>query len=236
MTPYRSLFAALVVSLLGACAGPVQKIDAASSTMAAIKTVTVIRPAEPKTYAVVNFGHPGMAFGLVGGLVAAGDQNAKQEKLSTALQAEGLAVSNAMTERLARRLSESGYAVTIQDATWEDKGGRQVMSFDKVDPNADAVVVATPTVIGFVATGLTADYLPSVRVVATVLGKDRKEQLYRGFHAYGWTPKAEGWKSMPARTTFPNFDAIMSDTKAAAKAMDEASIAVAESVSADLRR
>jgi hypothetical protein len=73
-------------------------------------------------------------------------------------------------------------------------------------------------------------------LAATLLGKDRKEPIYRGFHVYGWAPKNDGWKRIPPRTTFPNFQAIISNTKAAADALNEAGVAVAKSVSTDLRR
>ena len=114
--------------------------------------------------------------------------------------------------------------------------GRFKLPFEKINSTADAVLIISPTVIGFIATGVTSDYLPTITVVATLVGKDRKEQLYRGFHSSGWAPKADGWKVSRPRSTYANFDALMADPKASAAALTEAGDAIAESVSGDLQR
>ena len=65
------------ISLMAGCVGPVPRIESNPAALAKINTLAVINPPEAKTYAVMNFGHPGMAFGLIGGLVAAADQTSK---------------------------------------------------------------------------------------------------------------------------------------------------------------
>jgi hypothetical protein len=102
--------------------------------------------------------------------------------------------------------------------------------------SADAVLVLSPMLVGFVATGMTSDYLPTVRLTAILLGKDRKDPLYRGYHAAGWAPSQAGWKTAPARKTFSNFDALMADPAATADALRASGDSVAESVVEDLRR
>jgi hypothetical protein len=124
----------------------------------------------------------------------------------------------------------------VEDGPWEEADGKFKLSFDKIQSNADAVLVISPTIIGFVATGVTSDYLPTITAVVTLLGKDRKEQLYRGFHASGWQPKADGWRNSMAKTTFANFDALMADPTRTAASLSEAATAVTSTVSNDLRR
>lgn len=233
----RLLGIAVLAGLLAACAGPVPKVDAAASKLATIKTVAVIRAPEPKTYAVMNFGHPGMAFGLVGGLIAAADQSAKQDRVSAAFKSQGAKVNGNLAEQLVTRLQASGYDARIEDGPWEEADGGYKLAFDKIDSTADAVLVASPAVVGFVATGAVSDYMPTMTVVASLfLGKERKNPLYRGFHSYGWAPKAEGWKNSAPKKTFANFDAVMADTKSAQTALDDAGTRLAESVAGDLRR
>ena len=70
----------------------------------------------------------------------------------------------------------------------------------------------------------------------SMLGKDRKRQLYRGYHAAGWTPKAEGWKVSSAKVTFSNFDALMADPRASAAALSDAADAIATSIAGDLHK
>jgi hypothetical protein len=233
---FRLVILCAVMALLAACAGPVPRIDASVNSLSPVKTIAVIRPPEPKTYTVMNFGHPGMAFGLIGGLIAGGDQASKQDQLSAAFKAQGVGFASHLASQIALKLGTAGYETAVEDGPWEEAEGRYRLPFDKINSKADAVLVVSPTIVGFIATGAISDYLPTMTAVVTLLGKDRKEQLYRGFHSSGWAPKADGWKVTPPKKTFPDFDTLMANTKASASALDNAGTAIAETVSADLRR
>jgi hypothetical protein len=226
----------LALSLMAGCAGPVPRIESNPAVLSKINALAVINPPEAKTYAVMNFGHPGMAFGLIGGLVAAADQTSKQEQLTAALKKENLSVSQALASALVAKLSSAGFQARAENGPWEEKDGKYILEFEKIQSDADAVVVLTPTITGFIATGATSDYLPTVTVVVTLLDKDRKTPIYRGFHSAGWEPKAEGWKHSPPTTTFGNFDALMADPRNTAKALAAAALAVSSSIADDLRR
>ncbi|HET7773637.1 MAG TPA: hypothetical protein VFK82_07405 [Burkholderiaceae bacterium] len=236
MRSIRAVFSIASLLLLAACASPVPKIDSTPAALARVKTIAVIRAPEPKTYTVVNFGHPGMAFGLVGGLIAAGDQKSKQDELSAAMkQGNPALTSAALPEALVSQLNQMGFQARVEDAPWAEVDGKYTLPFDKINSDADAVVVVSPTIVGFIATGLTSDYYPTMTAVVTLLGKDRKEPLYRGYHATGWQPKADGWRFSPAKTTFGNYAALMADPKKSADALSEAARNVAASVARDLR-
>ena len=59
--------------------------------------------------------------------------------------------------------------------------------------------LVAPTVVGFVDGGVInnagSDYLPTIATVVTLLDKDHKTILYRGYHVTGWKLRAEGWRS-----------------------------------------
>jgi hypothetical protein len=226
----------MLTVLLAACAGPVPKIDSSPATLSAIKSIVVVRSPEPKTYTVLNFGHPGMYFGAIGGVIAAVDQNGKQDRLSVALKANGLSVTAALAERVAAQLSQAGYQVKVEDGPWEEADGKAKLVLAKVHSDADGLLLISPTIVGFVATGAAGDYLPTITAVVTLLGKDRKVQIYRGYHASGWQPKAEGWKTSSAKTTFTNFDALMADPARTGASLTEAAAAIATTVASDLKR
>ena len=228
-------FTLLSLSLLAACAGPVPKIDASTEKLAAIKTISVIRPPEPKTYDVMNFGHPGIAFGVIGGAIAASDQANKKNILNASYREKKLAINSKLADSIAERLNSSGYEAVVEEGPWEEVDGKFKLSFDKIASTADGVLVVTPTLEGFIAT-TTQDYMPTVAVGVILLGKDRKEQLYKGFHSSGWAPMAKGWRITPANVTFRNFDAIIQDTKASSEALANAAIAIGQTVSTDLEK
>ncbi len=233
---FRASFFVALATLVTACAGPVPKMDMSTDNISTIRTIAVVRPPGPKTYAVLNFGSPAMAFGLLGGLVAAHEQNSKQEALTAAYKAQGSFGTSNLASGIASKLTAAGFEANVEDAPWEEAEGRYKLPFENIKSSADAVLVLFPTIVGFVATGMTADYLPTITVVAVMLGKDRKQQLYRGYHASGWTPKAEGWKSSPAKVTFSNFDALMADPKTSAAALTGAADAIASSIAGDLHK
>lgn len=233
----RSLALIATVAVVTGCAAPVPRIDASPGAIANVKTIAVIRSPEPKTYTVMNFGHPGMAFGLIGGLVAAADQNSRQERLTQAVKEKSpIPTSGTLADSIATRLARQGFEAKVEDGPWEESDGRYKLDFEKINSSADTVLVVTPTIVGFIATGVTSDYFPTVTAVVTLLGKDRKEQLYRGFHAAGWGPAADGWRHTSPKVTFPNFDALMADPAKAAGALSDAASEVAETVAQDLRR
>lgn len=228
-------FALVPLALLAACAGSVPRIDASATKLAPIKTIAVVRPPEPKTYAVMNFGHPGMAFGAIGGLIAASDQSNKQERLTALYKERKLAVNSRLADSIAEQLNSSGFVATVAEGPWEEIDGKLQLPFDKIVSAADGVLVVTPTLEGFVAT-TTQDYMPTVAAVVVLLDKGRREPLYKGFHSAGWAPMGEGWRTTPPKMIFRNFDALINDPAASSEALVDAAKAIGQTVGADLRK
>jgi len=230
----------LLAASLGACVGPVPKIDASQADLAKLTTVAVIRPPERKEYTVLHLGHAGMAFGLIGGLIAASDMQNKQTKLTEVLAKEKIAMPAALTERLVAGLAKEGYTVVAEDAPWEEKDGRVSLQMEQIKSDADAVLVVLPTIVGFVDGGMVTStggaYVPTVALVVQLLGKDRKTVLYRGYHVTGWKPMAEGWRHTPGTAKYPNFEDLMLKPDLTAASLVEASDLVTQSIVLDLRR
>lgn len=222
--------------VLVGCASPVPRIDVAQEKLAKIKTISVVRVPEPKTYTVLNIGHPGVAFGLIGGLIAAADQNSKQETLSKAYREQGIAINNVLVAELVKQLNAQGFIAQEQDAPWKEVDNSHSLKFEDIQSTADAVLVVSPTIEGFVSPQGSTSYLPTITAPATLLGDDKKNPMYRGFHAVGWRPPAEGWRSTEAKNTYPNFGALMADPKASAQSLEDAARDLAQSVSRDLKR
>lgn len=222
--------------VLVGCASPVPRIEVAQERLAKIKTVSVVRVPESKSYTVLNIGHPGMAFGLIGGLIAAADQNSKQETLSKAYREQGTAINKVLVAELVKQLNAQGFIAQEQDAPWKEADNRYSLKFEEIQSAADAVLVVSPAIEGFVSPQGSTLYLPTITAVAALLGDDKKNPMYRGFHAVGWKPTAAGWRSTEARNTYPNFDALMADPKASAQSLEDAAKDLAQSVSRDLKR
>lgn len=231
----RHLKIAAAALVLAGC-GAMPKVDSDAARLSTVRTVAVIRAPEPKTYTIINLSHPGMMFGLIGGMIAGKDAESKQETLSKAYHDQGTQFTTTLAARIVDGLRHSGYDARVEEAPWVEKDGKQTLDFSAIQSTADVVLVTSPSIIGFVAPQMGSDYYPTMLAGATVLGKDRKDKLYVGFHASGWHMSREGWRNTAAAVTYPNFSDIMADTKASAASLDAAAAAVAATIVADLPR
>lgn len=236
----KLFFYSVLVFLLAACSAPLPKIDLAPNAMSGIKTIAVVRPPETKVYAVINFGHGGAAFGLIGALVIAADQSNKQELLSKAYKENGVSISDELSRKISDRLNSLGFNARVEDGPWEEIDGKHVLSFKNIESNADAVLVISPSVIGFVATGLSGgynnDYLPTIASAVFMFGKDRENPIYRGYHATGWKIKDKEWKYTPPVNRFQDFEAIYSNPKVSSLSLVDAAEKIVDSVMSDIKQ
>jgi hypothetical protein len=223
------------VLLLTACASPVPKIDAAPGALNGVLTIAVLIAPEPNDYKVMNFGHGGVAFGLIGGLVAAADQQNKQTKLSNKYKAEGVAINATLARELVAALNNAGFAASVEQGSWSDNK----LALDKFKSDADAVLVITPEIVGFVAAGSANrnnDYQPTISAIATLVGQDRMAApIYRGYHLTGWELRQEGWQYTAPRTTYTNFDSMFENSQGSAGVMYAAAKLIASSIARDIK-
>jgi hypothetical protein len=229
----KALLAAFAASALAGCATP-EKVAFKQDAAAAIETVTIVVAPEPKKYTVLNLAHPGMLFGAIGGAIAAADQANKENKFSKLAQSEKFSVTAALATATEQKLVAAGYRVDVQQGHWEEKDGKYVLQAEKIPAQAGHVLVILPSVVGYVATA--AYYQPTIHAVASLLDKDRKTVLYKGFHSTGWQPMGEAWRHTKVDRKFPDFDALMAEPKESSPALYLSAEAISASIAEDLRR
>jgi hypothetical protein len=218
--------------LLTGCASPVPKVDLTEEMARSIDTITIVRPPQRLGVAVQNLGHPGMAFGAIGGLVAAADAKRKTEAFTAAMASHKFSVTDVLTRAIERRLTAAGYKVTLIDGVWEEKEGRFALQKDKLVSEGNLLILM-PRIVGFVST-VTADYMPTLWVIATLESRDRKE-IYRGYHSTGWQPSVGEWKHTKPARIFRNFDELMAKTEESASALTDSADFISASIVGDLR-
>lgn len=150
-----------------------------------IKSVAVCERTTKESYAVTIVAHPGVNFGLIGGLVAAADMSAKSGKLTASLDPAQTAVQKRFSQKLSDALKAGGYdasVLTLADGTEPGKAFDKVRANLKSDALLDVDVQA-----GYVAAGPSSDYLPFVKVA--VLKTDAKSGglVYQDTITYGYT-------------------------------------------------
>lgn len=226
----------LIGLLLGGCASaPAPRVEPVRSALANVKTIAVLRLPPIKFYSVSNLAHPGIALGLLSGLLAYIDQQDKGTQLSTAYVQKNLVPLESFPEILAERLRRWGFKTTVENAPWQESGDQYNLEFANLHSNADAILVLAPKMLGFIAPDLVSDYVPVIQIEATLLAKDLKTVLYRGYHAAGWQYAQEGWRFSGARGSFPTFDALMKNPRASAEVLANTSRGIAVTIATDLR-
>ncbi len=198
--------------------GRLPKATLVPSTLANIKSIAVIRPFEPRTYAATTLDAPVSAAGFRG----AGDQHASsavQEKFTTRVrQSLKAPISALLADSIAAQLTRMGYAARVEDGPWEVTDDYSTIDFDKIKSSADAVLVIKPTIVALLASDRDAPYVPTVTVIVTILNP-AKEVLYRGFHASGWNPNGAGWRHSATEWKFDYYDEMASQPQQVADAL-----------------
>jgi hypothetical protein len=231
-----SRFAAILLSFSLVGCATVEKQAFNKEVATNIKTIAVTERTGEETYDVSIIAHPGVSFGLVGGLIAAADMQAKSSKLTTALDPAQTQLQHLFAEKLAQSLGAAGYQTEIVPVakTIDDK---EVHNTVRAKLNADALL--TVSVQGmYVAAGPTTDYFPYV--VVRVLSTDVKTgaKLYQDTITYGYNFPGTKTVHLPGKQEgrFQNMDALIGDPK---RTRDELYIgleAIAAQIAADLKQ
>lgn len=228
-----SLFV-LLPQLSGCALTP--RVDAAPEKLSSVRSVTVIRPIEPKTYLVYQKGSAWAAFGLIGQAIQEAQRAKREESLTQALRVQGVYITKQLADGVAERLTKIGFETTIKDWPWEEMMGVQDVPIEKVGSSADSVLILQPLVIGFVSSSMFSDYVPTMLVSARLIGRHHNEKLYSRNHESGSWGIAGDPKTIPSTTSFADVDILMSDTKSAASALTAVCDSIAQSIAEDLQR
>ena len=169
--------------------------------------MAVVEAREPVKYMTMNFGHPGMMFGAIGGAIAGADMEAKGTQFKEAVRTKGFGIAARLSEKIAEDLTQSGYKVQRVPDSRTESGGKLILDYKSIDTDADAILNVSPTMVGYVSTHGFNDYIPAIGIFAEMIGKDRSEVLYREFLCTdGNLLLVSGFTYLPiARTDLPVF-------------------------------
>lgn len=230
-----AVVAALAALVLAGCANTPRKAFNREGA-AQIKTVAVVQRSAKESYNVNIVAHPGINFGLVGGLVAAADLSSKSTKLTAALDPAQTELQKKLTARVVEKLTSAGYvasALSVPPTTDDGKAFEAVRGKLSADVLVDLDISG-----GYTAAGPDTEYLPFLRVA--ILGKEAKSgnTLYQDLITYGYTH--QGLKSVHLESDtsyrFKNLDDLLARSEQARQGLLAGIDLVATQVANDLRR
>ena len=226
---------ALVVMLVG-CAGPMKKQAFNRDANGHIKTVVIAHAPNQDTYEAMVLGHPGMSFGLIGGLVAAADMHAKSTKLTSALNPAETRLQERFSGKLREALEKAGYSATIVTLP-KDVKEDQVVSLAKEKAKGDAVLAVT-LVGAYWAAGPSTDYFPRVLAQVKAVDAAKGGVLYEDTFTYGYaTPQVQTIHlASDSKYRFPSIDTLVVDPVKTREGLYSGLDAIVAQIVADLKR
>jgi hypothetical protein len=220
--------------IVSGCAG----IDKQAFNKAAhqeVKTIGLLEPSGTEEYVVQNHGHPGMGFGLVGGLVAAADMQSKTNRFTALMKERNFNVSDEFQRKLAAELEGIGYIVKVIKP--ERPSPALLENYDALEKDVDAYLDLGVNA-GYMCASATADYIPTVRSLVRLVKKGSNEILYQDLIAYGYEFRAAQAVSIPAdqQYFFKNFDVLTSDPDLAMEGIKKGIPLVTSRIAQDLAK
>jgi hypothetical protein len=225
----------LLVALAGCAAAPKQALDQEAAKN--IRKIAVVEAREPVKYVALNFGHPGMLFGAIGGAIAGASMEDNGTKLTSALRAKEFGISKRLTDKTAETLAALGYEVVRVPDVREVKHDKIVLDYRNVHTDADAILNVTPTLVGYISTRGFNDYVPALGVIVELVsrGKDEVNRLYQDRFM---EPSAGNWIHVPAPNNYrySNVDELINQSVDAGARLLVGAELVGERLAKDLRK
>lgn len=203
----RKSLCIVAILVLAACAQiPKQAFNRSANKD--IKTIAILEPANSGEIAVQNLGHPGMSFGLIGGLIAAVDISAKTKEFTTLATQKSLNYVGEYQSALVQALENHGYVVKTLKVSRE-KSLDFLKTYDDLDPSVDAYLDMGLS-CGYLSASSGTDYIPTVRSGVRLIKRSTKEVLYQDIVSYGYEMRAARAISIPAEPKyyFKDFEAL----------------------------
>ncbi len=232
---FKKWLAFVIVGVLSAGCANIPKQAYNKEANREIRQVTLLEPAAEPDYAVVNLGHPGQSFGLIGLLIASGQISAKTAEFSKAIKAKGFDLAAEFKAALVAELEAAGYAVTVQKVVRAKPDF--LPKYDNVPPGTQAILDPKLSA-GYYCAASNSEYIPTVRSAVRMMKPDGKQILYQEQITYGYEAGGQEAVTFPAdqKYFFDDFDAIMAKLDVALDGMRKGVPIVAKQIADDLRR
>jgi hypothetical protein len=235
MNLFKMLGAAALMAVLVGCAQAPKKQAFNREAASHIKTVLITQAPNQTSYEAAILGHPGMSFGLIGGLVAAADMQNKSTKLTTAIDPSETRLQERFCAKLKEALTVAGYTPTVVLVDKDAKGDKAI---DQAKAKASGDAILNIELIGsYWAAGPSTDYFP--RVFAGVKEVDASGAvLYQDIISFGYvTPQAQTIHlASDPQYRFASIDALTADPAKTREGLYSGIDAIVGQIVADLKK
>jgi uncharacterized protein YceK len=232
----KKLLLALSFPLLFSACATVQKQAYNKELASNINSLTIMRQDAPEKYGINIVAHPGLNFGLVGGLIAVADMESKSTKITTALDPKTTKLRERLSNQLVTSLEKVGY--TSEVVTYADDNDPKVLINNLRGKVTTDGILTTKVYAAYVAAGPTTPYYPFVQADVALADAKSGKLLYQDTFSYGYTfPNSKTvHMSSNAEYQFDDIEQLIAKTDLAREGLSKGVEAIISAVASDLAK
>jgi hypothetical protein len=201
-----------------------------------IKNIAIIPPKKVKELTIFYFNHPGMNFGLVGGVMAAAEFNSKTSTYNKLIAPIKFDANHYFLSKLTSYLKEEKYNVILLPVD-EKRKNEYLKEYPDVPTDAYLDIVLGQ--IGYIAGSPTATYKPTVKVTARLVKKVDKTILYDKYLATGENfalAEEVDYLGCDTKDCHKDFDTLKTNAKMSVEGIQKALDKVAKRLALSLKK
>lgn len=224
------LLAVALMLVITGCASklPNQSFNASANTN--IKKICIVKPPAPDKFEVFYHNHPGMNFGLIGGLAAAAEFSSKSSSYNKAIGKEKFDVTAYFIQSLKKEFQNTSYEIEILPSA-PRKDMEYCKVFEKSD--SDAYLDCYIPTIGYVAGSSSSLYKPTVKTFARLVSNGSNDVLYEKMLVSGestYVPEDADYLEYDVSHTYDTFSNLESNATQSVKGLKNALDSVAKRI------
>lgn len=219
----------LTLAVSGCASTPKQSFNAAANTH--IKQVAVITPPAIDEVQVMMLAHPGTSFGLVGGLIAAADMQAKTSSYNKALGSTKPDWSAYAQQQMTAELQKVGYKVETLNV--RQKSDKEYLAKYPAS-NADAFLDYYLK-LAHLAAGPTTNYVPTSSMNVRLVDAKTQKVLYEEELAAGLANNKAA-VNFPASKEYKDSPTLNAHARESTEALNQGINQITQRVASDLKK
>lgn len=224
-----------IAGLLSGCLSvPRQSFNKAANPH--IKTIAVLPVPLPKEHFVNILHHPGLSFGLVGGLIAAAELQSKTDQFTAAVKQDK---DFNLAQDFVKALQSGTTGISFQLASADTPADRTdfLSDYSGVKTDADAYLDIVVRSAGYTAQYPSTPYIPSIYAPVRLVDAKTKQVLYSALLQYGdANPILDVSHIQPAESfRYTNFEALMNNQMQAASGLRAGAEKISQRIVSELQ-
>jgi hypothetical protein len=202
---------------------------------AGIKTIVILPAPAVADYSINILHHPGMSFGLIGGLVAAAELGSKGSQFTSSMQEQKFDAAKTLTEAVKSEMEQRGYNVIVLNEL-SRPDGKLLSDYASIPVKGDAYLDFVVGVVGYSANSHSTPYYPTLSAPVRLVDAKDQAIVYNSLIVYGPYGGPKGATRLTPDGSFAmgNFTELQASPSRSVEGIRSAIQAIAKQIASDL--